>query len=191
MTANAREGPKNRLAALMTNSWTKTATQEVGYLRRCHHRTPGNCRCCNIKDRVFPRPSKYPTAQRLDSRSNRGNHSTRCLWRLKGCAPAATRCPILRRPIGVRSLPGAPFTIKYVIHSTQVQGQGSRPSTAHPSTPWLVYGRDKGRGPGWWAICAVLAAPADYRGLLGLAMVRHMCADGLLSYPSPSVGCLK
>ena len=31
----------------------------------------------------------------------------------------------------------------------------------------------------------------DYRKRVGHSMVRHICADGLLSRPSPSLGCLK
>ena len=31
---------------------------------------------------------------------------------------------------------------------------------------------------------------SGYSGVSGFAMDRHICADGLLSYPRPSAGCL-
>jgi hypothetical protein len=40
-------------------------------------------------------------------------------------------------------------------------------------------------------LCGHQILANDYRKRVGHSIVRHICADGLLSRPSPSLGCLK
>src|SRR6266571_3926829 len=71
----------------------------------------------------------------------------------------------------------------------------------HFGQRFLLLHRDinltRGTGADASAVCEVRKSTGQglfhfcYRGESGLAMVRHMWATGLLSFPRPSFGCLK
>jgi hypothetical protein len=68
---------------------------------------------------------------------------------------------------------------------------GSRKRSTQPTKAALIYFLARVRVHPRIKSGGMIRRDTRYRNRLGHSMVRHMCADGLLSRPRPSFGCLK